>query len=113
MKRILALLFLSAFCNLSYTQQSPEDCTSLINFAFKDTTITSARVVPASGSVPEYCEVSGGVETVILFEIALPTTAWNGRFFYAGGGGYNGNIPDLTHAIARGYAVQIFGLASA
>ncbi|HSG64135.1 MAG TPA: tannase/feruloyl esterase family alpha/beta hydrolase, partial [Gammaproteobacteria bacterium] len=55
--------------------------------------------------VPEYCQILGGVETVILFEIAMPTTSWNGRFFFMGGGGYNGNIPDLTPALARGYAV--------
>ena len=81
-----------------------EDCVGLLNLSLKDTRITSARVVPASGLVPEHCEVLGGVETLILFEVALPTQTWNGRFFFAGGGGYNGNIPDLSHALARGYA---------
>jgi len=82
----------------------PPACGNLITLSLPDTVITSATVVQASGNVPEYCRVIGGVETVILFEIALPTTAWNGKFFYVGGGGYNGNIPSLTYALARGYA---------
>jgi len=82
-------------------------CASLIGLSVPDppdTVITTATVIPAEGIVPEYCQVQGGVETVILFELGLPSTAWNGRFFYVGGGGYNGNIPRLTHALARGYA---------
>jgi pimeloyl-ACP methyl ester carboxylesterase len=84
--------------------RTPADCTRLLGLALKDTQITAARIVPASGQIPEYCQIEGGVETVILFELAMPTTAWNGRFFYVGGGGYNGNIPDMTHALARGFA---------
>ena len=84
--------------------RTPADCTRLVGLALKDTQITAARIVPASGQIPEYCQIEGGVETVILFEVAMPTTAWNGRFFYVGGGGYNGNIPDMTHALARGFA---------
>jgi len=85
-------------------QQTAAQCTNLLTRSFPDTIITSAAIVPASGAVPEYCKVIGGIEDVILFEIALPTTTWNGKFFYAGGGGYNGTIPVLTHALARGYA---------
>ena len=54
--------------------------------------------------MPEYCRVQGGLETVILFEVALPTKAWNNKFFYVGGAGYNGSVPELTDALARGYA---------
>ncbi len=79
-------------------------CGRLITLSLPDTDITSARVVAAAGDVPEYCKAEGAIEKVILFEIALPTTAWNGKFFYAGGGGYNGTVPVLTHALARGYA---------
>jgi feruloyl esterase len=84
--------------------RSSADCMHLLELSLEDTEITAARIVPASGPVPEYCQVEGGVETVILFEIAMPTSSWNGKFFYVGGGGYNGNIPDLTPALARGYA---------
>jgi hypothetical protein len=85
--------------------RSPADCSRLLGLALKDTQITAARVIPAKGDVPEYCQIEGGIETLILFEIALPTQSWNGRVFLAGGGGDNGHNPDLDHALARGYAV--------
>jgi hypothetical protein len=80
------------------------DCSKLLGLKLKDTVITEATVIAGKGEVPEYCRVQGGLETVILFEVALPTKAWNNKFFYVGGGGYNGSVPDLTEALARGYA---------
>jgi hypothetical protein len=84
------------------------DCAKLLNLKMKDTMITEATIVPAAGEVPEHCRVLGGLEKVILFEVALPTTTpnnkWNNKLFYVGGGGYNGTVPDLTDALARGYA---------
>lgn len=80
------------------------DCSGLLRLRLKDTVITDATVIAATDDVPEYCRVQGGLETVILFEVALPTTAWNKKFFYVGGAGYNGSVPELTDALARGYA---------
>jgi feruloyl esterase len=84
------------------------DCTSLTRLALKDTTITSAVIVPAAGFVPEYCRILGSIHNLqhstIQFEVALPTTKWNGKYFVAGGGGYNGVIPRLDQALAEGYA---------
>jgi hypothetical protein len=84
------------------------DCTSLANLQLKDTAITSATIVPSSGMVPEYCKVLGSIHNLphstILFEVSLPTTRWNGKYFVAGGGGYNGTIPRLTQALTEGYA---------
>ena len=34
----------------------------------------------------------------------MPTTKWNGKYFFAGGGAYNGTIPRLDQALAEGYA---------
>ncbi len=79
-------------------------CTALLNLQLKDTTITDATVVPAKGNLPEYCRVEGAIENVILFEVGLPTKAWNGKLYYSGGGGYNGTIPALTDGLMRGYA---------
>jgi feruloyl esterase len=85
------------------------DCASLTSLALKDTTITSATIVPAAGMIPEYCKVLGSIhnlpQSTILFEVSLPTTKWNGKYFVAGGGGYNGVIPRLTQALTEGYAV--------
>jgi Tannase and feruloyl esterase len=88
----------------SAAPMSPADCTNLIHLKLRNTQITGASVIPARGDLPEYCKVIGGLETVILFEVDLPTTVWNNKLFYVGGGGYNGSIPDLHEALARDYA---------
>lgn len=84
------------------------DCGSLAGLKLKETTITSATTIPAEDTVPEYCEVLGSIRNLprstILFEVALPTTKWNGKYWVAGGGGYNGTIPRLGRALAEGYA---------
>lgn len=98
---VLALLALEP------TLTSAADCSSLASMVLKDTTITSATVVPAMRRVPEYCKVLGSIhnlpQSTILFEVALPTK-WNGKYFVAGGGGYNGTIPRLDQALIEGYA---------
>jgi len=84
------------------------DCGSLTGLKLKDTTITSATVIPANGPVPEYCKVLGSIrnlpQSTILFEVAMPTTKWNGKYWVAGGGGYNGTIPRLIRPLTEGYA---------
>src|SRR6266403_6113169 len=84
------------------------DGASLTSLALKDATITSATVVPEAGTIPEYCQVLGSIhnlpQSTILFEVSMPTTKWNGKYFVAGGGGYNGTIPRLNQALAEGYA---------
>jgi hypothetical protein len=57
------------------------------------TRILSATVVPAAGTVPEYCQLKGYIQPQIQFEMRLPTTTWNGRYFQTGCGGFCGNIP--------------------
>jgi feruloyl esterase len=77
---------------------------------------------PATPALPEHCEVVGklnertgvnGQRYAINFRLRLPT-AWNGRFFFQGGGGSNGTIGNAlgalqgqqpTVALALGYAV--------
>src|SRR5712691_9840614 len=83
---------------------TPADCAKLLNLKLKDTVITEAAVIPSKGDVPETCRVQGGLETVILFEVSMPTAVWNNKLFYVGGGGYNGSVPELGDALARGYA---------
>lgn len=73
-------------------------------------------------ALPEHCEVIGkmndrdgvnGQHYAIRFLLRLPT-AWNGRFFFEGGGGSNGNLGNAygnlqgqqrTNALSLGYAV--------
>ncbi len=65
----------------------------------------SAEMKPATAGVPEYCEVRGTIMPEIKFAVKLPT-AWNGKFYMVGGGGFNGSISDgaMMPAVAGGYA---------
>ena len=85
------------------------------------TAITSA-MLNAAGALPEHCEVLGKINErdgannqryAIKFHLRLPTN-WNGRFFFEGGGGSNGNLGNAlgnvqgqqrTNALSLGYAV--------
>lgn len=103
---LAALVFLAALFNVQ--PASAADCSALAKLSLKDTTITSATVVPAANAIPEYCKVLGSIknlpQSTIEFEVALPTAKWNGKYFFAGGGGFNGTIPKLDQALAEGYA---------
>lgn len=80
------------------------ECTRLAELSRPDVMIASATVVAGTAEAPAYCQVLGAIERTIRFEVSLPTLTWNGKFFFAGGGGYNGTIPDLTQGVAAGYA---------
>lgn len=86
--------------------------------------VTSAAAVAASGALPAHCQVNGslnertgidGKPYAIGFEMRMPpASAWNGKFFFQGGGGTNGVIVPATGnllnassgtALALGYAV--------
>ena len=78
--------------------------------------------VPPTPALPEHCEVTGklndrtganGQRYAIAFRLRLPI-AWNGRFFFQGGGGANGTVGNALGALqgsqtgvalALGYAV--------
>jgi hypothetical protein len=82
--------------------------------------VSSAEVVAATATQPEYCRVLGAIHPVdpaapaIQFQVNLPA-AWNGRTMLFGGGGYNGTIargdgqvpagsPTVPTPLAAGYA---------
>lgn len=109
------------------------NCPDLLKFQAADTSITSAKDVPAGSvspapgappaalRVPARCSVEGiigahtgrdGKSYGIRFALALPEQ-WNGRLLYQGGGGLNGSVqPPVganaagdTSALERGFAV--------
>ena len=64
----------------------------------------TTSVIPASGTVPTYCKVNGTLAPALNFEIRLPN-AWNGKLYYAGGGGYDGVMTELVvPPLTQGYA---------
>ena len=93
---------------------APERCADLLDVVLPDTNIILAQIHDASDDVPEYCEVLGSINErvsqvdgqnyAIRFQLSLPTN-WNGRFYYSGGGGTDGNVgaADIP-VIAEGFA---------
>jgi len=79
------------------------ECGRLVALGVPSTTITSASLVPASGTLPEYCNVLGHVDTEIDFNLRLPTQ-WNGKFYFGGLGGLDGLMPGPGAGLRLGYA---------
>ncbi len=53
--------------------------------------------------MPKYCKVNGTIAPALNFELRLPDS-WNGKLYYAGGGGYDGALPELVlPPIKQGY----------
>jgi poly(3-hydroxybutyrate) depolymerase len=90
---------------------------------FESTALNAARTAQGNAPAwPEHCEAIGRLNErtgfnsqryAIRFHLRLPTQ-WNGRFFFEGGGGTNGNLgqalgnlqgSQATNALTLGYAV--------
>jgi hypothetical protein len=111
---------------------TPQECAALTGYSYdaglpRQSLIASAVVNAATATLPEHCQVQGTIEGdrrgfgptpgdsttaslnqvyAIRWMLRLPTD-WNGRFYFAGGGGTNGNLGDALGggALAQGYAV--------
>src|SRR2546430_13996015 len=73
------------------------------------TRVSSATVVPATASTPEFCDVKGYVATQVQFELKLPTKTWQGRYLQNGGGRLCGavrppTLPSRDLPTARGFS---------
>ncbi|HEV8366693.1 MAG TPA: tannase/feruloyl esterase family alpha/beta hydrolase [Pyrinomonadaceae bacterium] len=99
-------------------------CTELTQVTIPNVKISLAQVNPATTNplAPAHCEVVGkinerigvdGKPYAIGFHLRLPID-WNGRFFFQGGGGLDGNLGNALgtlgngqsdNAISRGYSV--------
>jgi feruloyl esterase len=119
------------FCGFGAAQTL--NCTGLLQTPVqtlpnRTTAIRSAKPLPAqtaqgnTPAFPAHCEVIGalnertgtnGQKYAIKFHLRLPD-AWNGKFFFEGGGGSNGNLgaafgnlqgQQRTNALSLGYAV--------
>jgi feruloyl esterase len=112
MNRILpiaAVLILALTGQTTDLAAQQTECTvaSLQAKAPKGTTITGAAVVPAAEKVASYCRVDGHVAVPgneVNFRLGLPTSGWNGKFYFSGIGGLGGRIGSLDKGLSRGYA---------
>jgi len=86
-------------------------CAAVAGLATSDTTVLSARTVPAADGVPEHCRVTGLIAPEVRFELNLPAN-WNRRFYMHGNGGFAGETPEFgprpmyrANALKQGFAV--------
>ena len=99
-----------ALCSPAHAAQ---DCAALRNLRIVNVNLLSSVDVPASEDLPAYCRVLGYVRPAINFEIRMPASGWNGKFYMAGCGGFCGAVdtdrPGFTNAanygLRRNYAV--------
>ena len=136
MKRVLAWSVVGLSVPLPWSApqgsappQSGASCEALQSLKLPETTITSARVVPAGAftlppgpggrggpaqadprRLPAFCRVAGVVAPQVNFEVWLPpqdgADAWNGRFNGVGNGGLAGSISygAMMQSLERGFA---------
>ncbi len=95
-------------------------CESLASLVLPNTSMTAALTVAAGtftppngqpiANLPSFCRVAGVIhpvpDSLIAFEVWIPSAGWNGKFYGVGNGGYAGSIGygALGTAVRRGYA---------
>ncbi|KQP45511.1 tannase/feruloyl esterase family alpha/beta hydrolase [Pseudorhodoferax sp. Leaf274] len=60
-------------------------------------TVQEAKVVAATGAQPEACVVQARLDgSTLRLEARMPTSGWNGKIAFLGGGGFDGAMPVAT-----------------
>ncbi|MDO6584486.1 tannase/feruloyl esterase family alpha/beta hydrolase [Salipiger sp. 1_MG-2023] len=85
-----AVVLVLASAAPALAQQGDSACTGLRDTVIDGAQIGSARVMPAQGAAPAYCEIRATARPAISIEIRLPMTGWNGGYYQAGCGGFCG-----------------------
>ena len=90
--------------------RATHDCLSLATGVKDNLSVTSAERIAAKDGVPEHCRINGVIPKEIGFQINLPT-AWNGRLYMYGNGGYAGEDAEAPNeqksrdaALSNGFA---------
>jgi Tannase and feruloyl esterase len=83
-------------------KMSCSDLAQTTQVAGQSIQITEEQTASASPGSPEYCAVTGHINTNIGFEILLPTTTWRERYLQVGCGGLCGSI-SINPAETTGY----------
>jgi feruloyl esterase len=95
------------------TRSAERACAALAKEAIPDVPIAEAQLVDAKDGVPASCRVLGTIAPSIRFDLRMPLSGWNGKFYMAGCGGYCGILISENplvgfayyRALAHGYAV--------
>jgi len=103
---------LAALLLAAATQATADPCSALTEADVPGATITLAATIAAANDLPAHCRVQGTIPAAIHFELRLPLTGWNGKFYLAGCGGFCGSLEAdrpgvvnaLNHGLRRGYA---------
>ena len=74
-------------------------CKELRALTSLELSVIGATVIPATASVPEHCRVSLMAQPELGMEVNLPT-AWNGRLYMFGNGGWAGEPFDAAGRVA-------------
>lgn len=108
--RILPALLVCARLLAAQAAKPAMPCADLRALTNYDISIAAAELIPASAEAPEHCRVSGQGLPQVGFEVNLPS-AWNGRLYMFGNGGYAGEPFDgagragtRARALTRGFA---------
>jgi feruloyl esterase len=110
--RVIAVYAAIIVLSTSGPVSAQDACTALAAVSIPDTSIVSAKSVPANASTgtPSFCEVQATLSPVVGSRIGavyrLPSN-WNGKILGIGGGGSAGNVTleAAAEGLARGYAV--------
>ena len=81
------------------SRKPAEDCKQLRTLTSAELSVVSATLVAASAGVPEHCRVSLMAQPELNMEVNLPS-AWNGRLYMFGNGGWAGEPFDSAGRVA-------------
>src|SRR6185312_11291239 len=98
----------AALVDYSRAEATPgRACAAMSGYLAKDIVSLHSEEIPARGSVPQHCRLTGTLAPEIAFEVSLPAR-WNGRFYMIGNGGLAGeSLEDPFRTSQRDRALQL------
>ncbi|WP_161554232.1 tannase/feruloyl esterase family alpha/beta hydrolase [Stenotrophobium rhamnosiphilum] len=107
---VIGLSVFAPTANAKNDADAKTRCEVLENLVIPDLKIKSVKVLSPEAGQPEYCRVTGFVGRA-GFELRLPTSRWNGKYYMAGCGSFCGTLrtqdPAYKDGISRGYATIV------
>ena len=115
LKSLMCGAALSCLALCCHGASAAEGCSALAGAKLDNVDFLSSVEVPSAGDLPAYCRVLGFVRPAINFDIRLPISGWNGKFYEVGCGGFCGTLDsDIkgfanapNYALRRNYATAV------